>query len=86
MLIKPKAIPSFLGDVGLIKVVSIFGFGRSMSHFWALETAKSAQFHFDCHNYDCASLNIFFRFKDNTPPSAPGHIITIISITKLTYQ
>ena len=24
---------SFLGDVGLIKVVSVFGFGRSKSHF-----------------------------------------------------
>ena len=35
--IKPKAIPSFGGGVGLIKVVSVFGFGRSKSHFWAPE-------------------------------------------------
>ena len=33
--LKPNAIPSFLGDVGLIKVVSEFSFGHPKWHFWA---------------------------------------------------
>ena len=35
--LKPKAIPSFLGDVGHIKVVSEFLFGHPKCHFlWTL--------------------------------------------------
>ena len=33
--LKSKAIPSFLGDVGLIKVVSEFSSGHPKCHFWA---------------------------------------------------
>ena len=34
-----------MGDVGLIKVVSVFGYGRPKSHFRAPENSKSAHFH-----------------------------------------
>ena len=33
--LQQKAIPSFLGDVGLIKVVSEFLWGHPKCHFWA---------------------------------------------------
>ena len=41
--IKQKSIPPFWGDVGVKKVVSVFGFGCSKSHFQAPENAQSAQ-------------------------------------------
>ena len=39
--LKLKSIPSILGDVGLIKVVSVFLFGHSKCHFFV---PKSGQF------------------------------------------
>ena len=57
--LKQKAIPSFLGDVGLIKVVSEFSFGHSKchfsvpenGHFWQKWPSSGAlKWHFGCPN------------------------------------
>ena len=41
--LKSKAIPSFLGDVGLIKVVSEFSSGHPKCHFWARKDGHFCQ-------------------------------------------
>ena len=41
--LKSKLIPSFLGDVGLIKVVSEFSSGHRKCHFWALKDGYFCQ-------------------------------------------
>ena len=53
--LKPKAIPSFLGDVGVIKVVLKFSFRHSKCHFWARQDGHFWQkwpkkWHFECRN------------------------------------
>ena len=57
--LKPNAIPSFLGDVGLIKVVSKFLFGHPKCHFWACKeghfrqqcpSLRAQKWHFGCPN------------------------------------
>jgi len=57
--LKSKAIPSFLGDVGLIKVVSEFSSGHPKCHFWAHKDGHFCQkcpylgtkkWHFGCPN------------------------------------
>ena len=45
-LVKQMSNPPFWGEVGLKKVVSVFGFGRS--HFRAPENAKNARFTKTC--------------------------------------
>ena len=49
-----KAIPSFLGDVGLIKVVSEFLFEHPKCHFWARKDRhpffSTKKFKFGCPN------------------------------------
>ena len=57
--LKPNAIPSFLRDVGLIKVVSKFSFGHPKCHFWARKdghhcrkcpSLRAQKWHFGCPN------------------------------------
>ena len=57
--LKPEAIPSFLGEVRLIKVVSELSFGHPKCHFWAYKDGHFCQkcpflgtkkWHFGCPN------------------------------------
>ena len=57
--LKPNAIPSFLGDVGLIKVVSELLFGHPKCHFFVPEdghfwqkcpSLRAQKWHFRCPN------------------------------------
>ena len=66
---KPTAMPSFLGDAGLIKVVFVFGFGHSKSHFWAPQNGHF--WHFQVPENATLSARIKKRrplFHANTPP------------------
>ena len=65
--LKPNAIPSFLGDVGLIKVVSKFLFGHPKCHFWARKDGHhcrkcpslcAQKWHFGCPNENLETIFI----------------------------
>ena len=74
--LKPNAIPSFLGDVGLIKVVSKFLFGHLKCHFWALKDGhycwKCPSLRAQKWHYRCPNENLETTYISPTSPKNIG--------------
>ena len=70
--LKPNAIPSFLGDVGLIKVVSKFLFEHPKCHFWARKDGhccrKCPSLHAQKWHFGCPNGNSRTTFISPTSP------------------
>ena len=74
--LKSKAIPSFLGDVGLIKVVLEFSFGHPKCHFLVPEyghfwqkcpSLRAQKWHFGCPDENSETT-----FISQTSPKKDG--------------
>ena len=74
--LKPRAIISFLGNIGLIKVVSEFLFGDPKCHFWARNEGhycrKCLSLHAQKWLFGCPNKNVETTFISPTSPKNDG--------------